>query len=355
MISFVNKLIPLTWKIQTQLFLLRNKPIESLTIKKREENKKYIFIFLAADYGNLGDVAITYAQHKFLSNSFPDHVITEIPISKTIKGIACVERIIKPNDIVTTVGGGNMGDLYKSIEYYRQLVINCFKNNKIISFPQTVDFKDTHKGKKALTKAIKVYSNHPDLTLIAREHKSYDYFKRHFIKNNILLTPDIVLSLNQTLPKFERKGALICLRNDKEKKLTKKQEDSIFKYLSNEFKTVKKRDTHVGGMKLPLKDRVTKLKHIWDDFKKAELVVTDRLHGMIFCYITGTPALVFLNNNHKIKSSYFWINSAPHIRLIENVELKNIKQAITEIRGAEVVIDINLETKYNEITKTVKA
>ena len=44
---------------------------------------KNIFIFLSADYGNLGDIAITFAQKKFLMDYFPDYNLFEIPISYT--------------------------------------------------------------------------------------------------------------------------------------------------------------------------------------------------------------------------------------------------------------------------------
>ena len=272
-----------------------------------------------------------------------------------MEGIVFVEKIIAPDDIITTVGGGNMGDLYTSIELYRQLIIEYFNKNKIISFPQTVDFSDNHSGKKALKKATKTYAKHPDLTLVAREQKSFDFYKEHY-KNNVLKTPDIVLSLNQSLPKYERIGVLICLRDDKEKKLTEKEEEAVNGLLNSEFKSIRKRDTHVGGFGLSLKNRVSKLKLIWDDFKRAELVVTDRLHGMIFCYITGTPVVVFLNNNHKIKSSYFWINSAPHVVLVENFSIENMKKAINKVKGVEA--DINLElinSKYKSIINTINS
>ena len=115
------------------------------------------------------------------------------------------------------------------------------------------------------------------------------------------------------------------------------------------------RDTHIGGEGLSLKNRVESLKLIWNDFKKAELVITDRLHGMIFCYITGTPALVFLNNNHKVKSSYFWINNAPHIKLVEDVSNNAILKALKEIKGKQTEIDsTNFLKKYQPIISAIK-
>ena len=56
------------------------------------------------------------------------------------------------------------------------------------------------------------------------------------------------------------------------------------------------------------------------EFASAELVVTDRLHGMIFATITGTPCLVFSNNNHKVSESYKWIHSLPYIKFIKTAE-----------------------------------
>ena len=355
MASALKKLIPFKWKAYTLIVLNKLKPLQDLGYNIPSEKKQRIFIFLAADYGNLGDVAITYAQHKFLSHAFPNAIVTEIPISETLKGIVFVKKIIRKGDIVTTVGGGNMGDLYESIEFFRQLVIKNFKNNKLVAFPQTIDFNHNKKGMAALNKAIKIYSSHPDLTLIAREHKSYDYFRNHFKNNNILLTPDIVLSQNQAKPEYPRKGAIICLRNDKEKKLSISEEETLSKILEHQFKSVTLRDTHVGGSGLPLLNRVKKLKHIWEDFKKAEIVITDRLHGMIFCYITGTPALIFLNNNHKIKSSYFWINDATYIQLMEDFNPDKVKEAISKLKTIKSEPNSqNLIPKYTAIIDAIK-
>src|SRR5690606_16062705 len=129
-------------KFLTRLALQRFKPIKFF--KKCEDilkndNRRRAFIFLAADYGNLGDVAITFAQEKFLREA-ADMQVVEIPISKSMEGLWYVKRNIKKEDIITIVGGGNMGDLYDQIEFIRQLVIKFFPNNKIVSFPQTIDF-----------------------------------------------------------------------------------------------------------------------------------------------------------------------------------------------------------------------
>ncbi|MCF6279263.1 MAG: polysaccharide pyruvyl transferase family protein [Flavobacteriaceae bacterium] len=327
------------------------KPIEKLGFNI-PKNRKRIFIFLAADYGNLGDVAITYAQHKFLSATFPDHYVTEIPISQTLKGLEYVRRTIKNDDIVTTVGGGNMGDLYEQIENFRQLVFKYFSDNKIISFPQTIDFSESENGNKALETAQKTYQNHKHLLLLAREQKTFDFFQKNFSKNKSLLVPDIVMSLNRVEPTFERKGAVICLREDKEKKLTEKQNKELINIITSSYKKHSYRDTHIGMDFMSLKTRTTELFSIWDDFKKAEIVITDRLHGMIFCFITNTPAIVLLNNNHKVQSSYKWIKSSKNIYLIADYSAKKVENAINKIKNnIEVSSKEDLLKHFSEVKK----
>ncbi len=292
------------------------------TIIDSKRNQAYIF--LAADYGNLGDVAITYAQTKFLQQNTKYQVI-EIPISKSLEGLHFVRKHIKEADIITTVGGGNLGDLYDQIEFIRQLVVQFFPDNKIISFPQTFDFSDTPKGKKSLFKAKEIYNKHKDLYIVAREKISFHLMEQHFYNAKILLTPDIVLSLDELNPTKRRKGAVICMRTDSEKSLTKRQNDFIVTSINQSFSEVDYYDTHIGRDKITIKEREKELRKIWDKFKGAELVVTDRLHGMIFSYITNTPCLVFQNNNHKVKGTYNWIKKNKNIKLVEEFDKEVIE------------------------------
>ncbi|MBS9462197.1 polysaccharide pyruvyl transferase family protein [Flagellimonas sp. 389] len=351
----IKKIIPFSVKAKLLLRRFQSKPLQALSFKPPKQTEKRAYIFLAADYGNLGDVAITYAQHKFLQNLYPDYLITEIPISKTIEGIAFVKKILSSTDVVTTVGGGNMGDLYPMIEHFRQMVISNFKSNRVISFPQTIDFGDTHIGRKSLKKAIKVYSKHPNLILLAREQKSYDFFKKHFTTNTIIKVPDIVLTLDKTAENSKRDGAIICLRDDKEKKLNPDQEKKLLSLVKEKFGGFTSRDTHIGGANISLNGRVKALEKIWSDFRRAEVVITDRLHGMIFCYITNTPALVFLNNNHKIKSSYAWIDHAKHIRLMENFSKEDINESLEFLKTQKVTIKKDLLPQYTELKKIISS
>lgn len=313
---FLSKYISFQNKTRILLFLEKFKKQNSFSYLKDTSRKK-AFVFLAADYGNLGDVAITYAQTQFLKDSLQEYEIIDVPISKTLEGISLIKRIIKSNDVVTTVGGGNFGDLYDQIEFYRQLVVESFPNNKVVSFPQTMDFSDSEKGEKALIQAKKCYSKHQNMTFIAREQLSFDLMKETFSTNNVILTPDIVMSLNKIEPDFDRKGVVMCLRDDDEKLLKPNEKAKLLELVDNNFNVISNYDTHINRNNLSIEERNAELDKIWTAFKKAELVITDRLHGMIFCYITKTPCLVFQNNNHKVKGSYRWIKEKSNIKLID--------------------------------------
>lgn len=76
------------------------------------------------------------------------------------------------------------------------------------------------------------------------------------------------------------------------------------------------RDTHVGSRRLPLAEGLAQLKEIWLAFALSKLVVTDRLHGMIFCVITGTPCLAIDSSNARVSRFYTaWLQDIGHVRL----------------------------------------
>ena len=58
------------------------------------EKVRRIFVALAADYGNLGDLAITHAQVRYLKSRWPDAQVIELPISRTLPILKGLTRSI---------------------------------------------------------------------------------------------------------------------------------------------------------------------------------------------------------------------------------------------------------------------
>lgn len=344
----LKKLIGFRTKYSLLLRLQKLKGLEYFKNTIIDQTKNQAYIFLAADYGNLGDVAITYAQTKFLKEH-SDYQVIEIPISESLEGLWFVKEKIKSGDIVTTVGGGNMGDLYDQIEFIRQLTFSFFPNNKIISFPQTFDFAETKNGKRALNKAKKVYNSHKNLIVVAREQTSYELMQKHYTRAQVIKTPDIVLSLDESEPQRERKGVLVCMRQDAEKSLSETQNDFIIEKAKEHFGEPVFYDTHIGRNKMSIEEREEELYKIWTAFKSAELVITDRLHGMIFCHITETPALGFQNNNHKVRETYDWIKQGTSVNLHTSFTEEKIEKFFEEETFNKSVKRKNISNHYKDL------
>lgn len=326
----ISSFFSFRFKFTVKLFLqgLKNNSSKFFEEPVRE---KRVYIFLAADYGNLGDVAITYAQTQFL-REFSNFEVVEIPISKSIEGIHFVKKHVQRDDIITTVGGGNLGDLYDQIEFIRQTVVMSFPKHKIISFPQTFDFAESPEGITALKRAKKVYNNHKNLTFVAREKLSFELMTEHFNFCNVILTPDIVLSLSGKFNVLnERKGVTLCMRQDAEKQLSIKDQEDMIHLLEKRFNIVNYYDTHINKNEIPVDVRLKELNNIWEVFQNSELVITDRLHGMIFCYITNTPCLVFPNSNHKVAGTVDWFKKTSTITLMEYYSKEMIEQYLFNV------------------------
>ncbi len=331
MLTTLKKLVPLRLKQRVSAY--RNKTTISLPYGRR------CFIFLAADYGNIGDIAISCAQSQFLKTVLPDYDIISIPISQTRFVLDSIKKQINANDIVTLIGGGNMGGTYPDIEALRQLVISSFLSNRIVSFPQTLDWNKSIKSKRALKQIADVYAHHPDIHLFARESISFDKLSEMFNDNDnvkVNLVPDIVMSATaESLGASECQrpsGILRCLRDDKEAALSAKQYSQVDDALAMTGFDIYKTDTHAGGSQLDEAHCAQLLADKLSQFRAANLVVTDRLHGMIMSLLSGTPCLVLPNTNHKIRQTRFdWLQGHPRLIFLELDELDQISTSLNSL------------------------
>ncbi len=319
-----------------------------------DENTKKAFIFLAADYGNIGDIAITYAQKEFLKDCLKNYQIIEINLHDTYKYLYFLKKNINKDDILTIIGGGNLTNRYDYFEELRRIVIKNFKNNKIISFPQTIEFTDDYFGQISKRRSQKIYSKNRNLIIFAREKKSFENMKETFPKNKVLLCPDIVMYLKEKLniKKEKREKIGICLRDDKEKAINSDiVKEKIIKKCGKE--NIAYMSTHTGDENYKQEKRDKYFKDLLEEISKKEFFVTDRLHGMIFCYLTNTPCLAFDNDNHKVKETYdLWLKDCEFIKLVSNNEINDIDKFIEEIKTIKIN-NINLKDKFDNLKKAI--
>lgn len=349
---FIKKKIKsnrLLYKITKTIYNFYNKFIDETlrfySFKKHVKNsikinKNNIFFLLEQEHGNLGDIAIGYAEMQFLRDCFPEYNLIDVTEREYNAYKEYIKSIISPNDIITLIGGGSLGDEYVQHELSRKDIIKEFRENIIISFPQSMYFKD----KSLEEESRKIYSTNSNLILIARDKISYGLMKNTFVNNKILLTPDIVLYLNKTLQKKNRNGALTLIRSDVESILTLDEKKYIYSVLNSRYNTVTVSDTVINN-NVPRQKAEQELDKLFEIIKKAEIVVTDRLHGMIFAAITSTPCIVISNYNHKIKGQYEWIKHLNYIRFVD--EISGLDGTLEELnKVAQNDYDNNFTKKY---------
>ena len=321
--------------------------------KQYKDNKK-IILTLLPNHGNLGDHAIAYAAKKYLEDNYQDYEIIELDMYEIYKYGKALKSILTQDDYIFTLGGGNMGNLYHQEEWTRRFIIKTFKDTPIVSLPQTINFTKDRNGKKEFEKTKKIYNQNRNLTIVGREEKSFNIMKNSFTNANVILNPDIVLYLeNMDLYQgLERNNIMICLRQDKEGYISLEKREEIINSIKNKYKNVIVSDTVIN--KNVNKDtRGNELKKLWKQFYESKVVITDRLHGMIFAAITKTPCIVIRNTDHKITGSYEWIKNLNYIRLIEDFSISNIDKNLTEILNLKTLIQSNLKSEYFEKFKSL--
>ena len=113
-----------------------------------------------------------------------------------------------------------------------------------------------------------------------------------FENTHIELIPDIVFFLENKLQQqsVRRSGILVILRQDKESYFSQRDKEQLISYLKDNYKVTITDNTN--GASFTDATREKRLHEFWNKFSTAQVVVTDRLHGMIFSAITHTPCVV---------------------------------------------------------------
>lgn len=336
-VGYLKNFIPMDVMFRVKYYReLHNK--KTLQIKEG----KHIFFLDAPDYGNVGDQAIAYAIYKFADKYFSEYQFVEILQKDVASYLDFLRKNIKQGDVIFLTGGGNMGNYYRIYEATRRIIIDTFKNNQIVIFPQSIMYSNDFFGRLSLNKAKRVYNGHPNLVVCAREKISFDKMNRIF--KDVILCPDIVLSLIDLFPCFQnsaRKTIGLCLRDDIEQSLNSTDRNRI-KEQAEELKqgisTISTVEEH-GIIDFNNRESVVvaKIKQI----ANCSALVTDRLHAMIFSVISRTPCLVFNNSNSKIAGTLSWLNDYQGVMLLDSTE--NIKDKLSGLLEHELIDSLNLD------------
>ncbi|MGO2182501.1 MAG: polysaccharide pyruvyl transferase family protein [Pseudoalteromonas nigrifaciens] len=333
------------FQVTTSYFI--TKPVSNYV-----SGKKNIFVLLSTDYSNLGDHALTYAHIKFLEKHFPDANIIEFVVADTTKVLPSIKKIISKGDIITLKGGGNIGVEYFREELYRRRILRNFNGQKIVIFPQTIFFPDDKFGRKQKEITFSCLKNNKDLVLATRDEASYNQVA-DILNDRVIFTPDIVLSLDKFKQKKNvptRSGIVTAMRNDVEGIFSAKDKLNLHRKLDSKFSSITISDT-TTDYPISVSMREHELTKIWNLFSTAKVVITDRLHGMIFAYITNTPCIVLKTYNHKLTGQFKWLERAGNIKMARSID--DIIELVDDIDLLDTS-DLNLIDNFDCFLNKIK-
>lgn len=286
-----------------------------------KNGKRPRFILIGSPlHGNIGDHAISIAERKFLFDHFSENAVVEIPGNyfKYLKKF--LVQLIRKKDIILISGGGFLGNLWINEEAMVRQVILCFPQNSIYILPQTVYYSVNDAGQKELAESKRIYSTHNRLSMFLRERNSFEFARTNFGKLHYIgCVPDMVLYLDFSKPRLKRNNILFCFREDKERRLEHEDAVAIHTYFHSKGYQIVLTST-VLPKEIPFKHREEAFQTKLTEFKTSRLVITDRLHGMLFAAITATPCIALDNLSKKVRGVYEWISDLDYIKFAQTID-----------------------------------
>ena len=290
---------------------LKNKVLKELSAQITGD---YVLLDIP-NHKNIGDHLIYKGELDFF-REIPFKCQTQSSVTFNFSGE------IKSN-IILLHGGGNFGDLYPMHQRFREKVICENANKRIIILPQSVQF---NKESEAIESA-KIFNQHPDLTICARDQHSFDYLKKYFGNCTIIMVPDMAFCSQYKKSKQASKDLLIMKRRDFEignsdqAKISNEYSvsdwttfeptitESLAKFyekvnnkLSKVFFSQIKKDSVFGLFPLRTEEEYTQLGI--DLVSEYQFVISTRLHGHILCMLLGIPSIIVDNSYGKNKRFY---------------------------------------------------
>lgn len=289
-------------------------------------------------HGNLGDHAIVMAEQQILFKK--KRTYTELTAGQINFNEKWFARVTPSKKTILINGGGFLGSIWPVEEERFRRILRAFGKNKIIVFPQTVTFDlETEKGQKYFEESRKIYSTHKNLTVFVREKKSFKFMNQYMPGVNTVLVPDIVTYLDLELDEGDRNGVLFCMRSDREKNVKDEEFAQIYALIKRKYSAqqIEYIDTVITKT-VSINERESEVRKKLTQFKNAKLVITDRLHGMIFAAITNTPCIAMGNSNGKVKGVYEWIADNKYVIYVDGM-----KEFVTALDR----LDLDQKYQYN--------
>ncbi|MCJ0894048.1 polysaccharide pyruvyl transferase family protein [Rhodococcus sp. ARC_M5] len=236
-------------------------------------------------------------------------------------------------------GGGNFGDRWPLHQEFRERIVSRFTANRIVALPQGIDYARSD----ALKATAEVYGQHPDLTLLLRERRSYEIALSAFPENRIEYCPDLAFGASiARSPSGSKVDVVKLFREDSERL----DHGSVhLEHSSAKFDWGQQRMVSVRSHAITLPTRIvsnfpksTKILYpalvqsygrlIRLNLSVAQrilnfgsVVLTDRLHAAVLAAMMGKQVVAMDNANQKVSGIYdAYLHRFDNVRFASNVD-----------------------------------
>ena len=303
-----------------------------------------IFILNTPIHGNLGDQAILVAEEEILKDTLEKYKIIRFS-NGFCRYFGWLLKALVKDSPVCLHGGGYLGDLWPREDETIRKLLEKFKDNKIVFFPQTLCSENVD---NYFTEVRPIFEANKNLVFFGRDQYSFDLLSKN-LKNKVYYSPDIVLYEEPCEYKKEDKITL-CLRHDHEKTMGSREEKELLSAVKNYNYVLS--DTIVKKT-IFAHNRKKELDKIFQKIGTSKLLITDRLHGMIFAYLTKTPCLVFNSKSPKVLGVYKWLEKSDFIVLHDKE--KNISDEIESMLSKKFTFNESVSKKdFDEMKNVLK-
>lgn len=276
-------------------------------LERLDKKQNYVFFVGIPVCENLGDLAMMVCIRKWIEKNFAGYGLFEMKTYPTYdkKVRQKLKELVKEDDIFVTQSGAVYGDRHQDHGMHRYL-LKEFPKNRILFMPGTAEFAASDE----LSKTANLFNTHKKALLLARDQVSFKMLSAKLDKERIRLFPDIVTCMIGRVdePKGNnREGVLVCKRIDGEKVLTDKNMDGFIDNIRTEVNKVSMTDMMFEQsyeyVMLHATETISAKLRL---FASYQVLVTDRLHGMIYALISNTPVVVLPTYNHKVREAAKW-------------------------------------------------
>ena len=215
-------------------------------------------------------------------------------------------------------GGGNFGGLYPHHDELRIQILNDFPNRQIVQMPQSLELANLGIVER-LKRAI---GNHPDFTLLVRDHRSLAVAQSEF-DCRIELVPDAAFALGRLERQAPSEDVVLQARQDDEAAAERESgrptvdwnTTTVFSrrnFMRSAVSVADKLPARTLGATMANRFAQQNLQWAIQMLSRGHVLVTDRLHGHVIATLCGIEHIVVNDRYGKVRALWeAWTHDSP--------------------------------------------